>query len=201
MIQISILDALDKELDALLPADFHALANACEADPADSAPKLVLADWLAEQGEGELEFGLRWLAARHLSPYRHMAQYGDRKSWGFARWYDDGHVSSKLPKEFRYLLGDSAYEANSLIGSIARFAKKLIAYKAEKQAELDAEFSLVMQPIPEPATKTDAVLARLGEEITVDPDTDDESEDDETHDQGDPIAKTPVETISFAEAL
>lgn len=167
-IQISLLDALDKDLDGLLPAEFTAMCKMCEADPEDEAPKRILADWLAEHEEADLEFGVRWLVARHITPFRHRARYGDSNTWGFARWYDPGNSSHKLPDEFRYGLGELNFSADSLFGSIAKFTKKLVEHRAKKQAELDAEFSIETQPLPEPEAKPEAqpaTEAKQGEPV------------------------------------
>jgi len=76
-IQISISDvlcSLSKGFDSLLPSDFKAMAASVEADPSDESRQLVFADWLAEHGEEDLEFGLRWCVARRIRP-RHKKAY------------------------------------------------------------------------------------------------------------------------------
>jgi uncharacterized protein (TIGR02996 family) len=51
--------------------DFEALWASCLAAPRDQAPKLVLADWLAERGEDpDLEAGLRLCAYHGTFPHR-----------------------------------------------------------------------------------------------------------------------------------
>lgn len=58
-----------------------AFAAALDADPSDSAARLLYADWLEERGD-ERAAGYRWMAERGKWPYETISRVG----W---RWYED----------------------------------------------------------------------------------------------------------------
>jgi uncharacterized protein (TIGR02996 family) len=75
----------------------EALWRAVVANPADAAPKLILADWLQERGaEADLERGLRWCAANGKWP----ARFGvfDKDQWEFF-WSPKPDRRHTLPRD------------------------------------------------------------------------------------------------------
>lgn len=141
-IQITIADALASGFDALAPSDFKAIAQGIEDDPADEGRQLIAADWLAEQGESELEFCLRWCAARHIRP-RYREHYRGN-GWGWAEWYAGDaarNPQSVLPQPFRDQCDKT--DAASFMGVIAKTAKALLAMQEEM-------FGVKPLPLPEP---------------------------------------------------
>jgi uncharacterized protein (TIGR02996 family) len=65
---VSLGALIEAHAEGLIPADCQTLASVCQASPEDSAPKLILADWLMENGEPGLEYALRWLARHGFGP-------------------------------------------------------------------------------------------------------------------------------------
>ena len=72
------------------------------AEPGDSLPKLVFADFLDEGGEGSLAFAYRWCAARGKMPWHtshRSIPVGERWSWVFPiPTVADHHAMEFLPR-------------------------------------------------------------------------------------------------------
>jgi hypothetical protein len=96
-VQVTIFALIEAKAEALLPAEFIAMARSCEDKPDDDAPKWVFADWLADQSEYALEFVFRWMAKNHKWPKWVAA--GPRQPYAGWRWasMSDPTFSHELP--------------------------------------------------------------------------------------------------------
>jgi uncharacterized protein (TIGR02996 family) len=65
------------------------------ANPADRTPHLIFADWLEEQGQSDLAFTYRWMAAQGHWPGERKRKLA-RKPWA---WWRPGSGESAMEEE------------------------------------------------------------------------------------------------------
>jgi uncharacterized protein (TIGR02996 family) len=74
-------------------SDLHDLIRACKAEPDDDAPRLILADWLEEHGQGERAAFIRAQIARpDDSPIEPNLEWAGQ----WKRWADNWHATQSL---------------------------------------------------------------------------------------------------------
>ncbi len=141
-ISISLAEALSRGFDELMPREFQEFAKAIEEDPSDEDRQRIFAEWLDEQGEADLAYGLRWCAARHIRP-RSDRNYSQKTYWGWIERY-----SSDRHRNPRSVLPDGLYiaadlDSRSFMGVIAKTVTALVAKREEM-------FGITTVPLPEP---------------------------------------------------
>ena len=98
-----------------LPAEFRALAAACEAEPADRTPFGALADWLDEHGEPEYAAAWRWLAARPEVAVTNQPLVEDLPNWRL----------SNLPSPLAAVTIEDGWVSHSLAAAVGVLAEQL----------------------------------------------------------------------------
>ncbi len=78
---VTMLSLIRDSAEQLLPQELHDFVAKIVANPDDMAIPLVVADWLKEQDEPELEYAFRWMAKHNKKPL--STNYNDQSEFFF----------------------------------------------------------------------------------------------------------------------
>lgn len=135
---VTMLSLIRGSAEQLLPQELHDFVAKIVANPDDMAIPLVVADWLKEQDEPELEYAFRWMAKHKSHPVRNEPN-------NKFNWYIQQFIADKTPQELPWYMYNemtadevgvwSRRELKTYLAAVAWLAVELDELKKHLQVE------------------------------------------------------------------